>query len=158
MYGIPSQCSLKVNSVQKVNLSDCEDVIHFQSPYMVQALFLEVRVLNVGCGFRLWWASSRVNLSLSQSSFSSPEKGVEVDFPGGPVVKNTPASAGNTGSIPGPTRRRATKCMCHNYWARALETESPSYYACVPQLLEPVRLEPVLHKWSHCSEKPVQRS
>ena len=54
MCGIPSQCSLKVNSAQKVSLSDCEDVIRFQSPYMVQALFLEVRVLNVGCGFRLW--------------------------------------------------------------------------------------------------------
>ena len=24
------------------------------------------------------------------------------DFPGGPVVKNPPASEGNTGSIPGP--------------------------------------------------------
>ena len=54
MYGIPSQCLLKVNSAQKVNLSDCEDVMHFQSPYMVQALLLEVRVLNEGCGFRLW--------------------------------------------------------------------------------------------------------
>ena len=27
-----------------------------------------------------------------------------VGFPGGPVVKNLPASAGNTGSIPGPGR------------------------------------------------------
>ena len=26
------------------------------------------------------------------------------DFPGGPVVKNPPASAGDTGSIPGPGR------------------------------------------------------
>ena len=26
----------------------------------------------------------------------------EVDFPGGPVVRSLPASAGDTGSIPGP--------------------------------------------------------
>ena len=27
-----------------------------------------------------------------------------MDFPGGPVVKNPPANAGDTGSIPGVTR------------------------------------------------------
>ena len=27
-----------------------------------------------------------------------------VDFPGGPVVKNLPANAGDTGLIPGPGR------------------------------------------------------
>ena len=27
-----------------------------------------------------------------------------MDFPGGPVVKNLPASAGDMGSIPGPGR------------------------------------------------------
>ena len=30
--------------------------------------------------------------------------GVTVDFPGGPVVSNLPANAGDTGSIPGPGR------------------------------------------------------
>ena len=40
------------------------------------------------------------------------------DFPNGPVVKNLPASVGDTGSIPGLGRShilRATKPMLHNY-------------------------------------------
>ena len=42
-------------------------------------------------------------------------------FPGGPVVKNLPASAGDTGSIPGPRRS-------HGPWGDE---------ANVPQLLSP---------------------
>ena len=39
-----------------------------------------------------------------------------MDFPGGPAVKNLPASAGDTGSIPGLGRfRGAIKPVCHNY-------------------------------------------
>jgi len=41
------------------------------------------------------------------------------DFPGGPVVRNPPASAGNMGSIPGPGEDpkgcRATKPVHGNY-------------------------------------------
>ena len=40
------------------------------------------------------------------------------DFPGGAVVKNPPANAGDTGSSPGPGRShmcRATKPESHNY-------------------------------------------
>ena len=40
------------------------------------------------------------------------------DFPSGPVVKNPPANAGDTGSIPGPGRShmpRATKPVHHDY-------------------------------------------
>ena len=29
---------------------------------------------------------------------------INMDFPGGPVVKNLPANAGDMGSIPGPKR------------------------------------------------------
>ena len=43
------------------------------------------------------------------------------DFPGGTVVKNPPANAGDTGSSPGPGRSH----MPRSYWAR------------VPQLLSP---------------------
>ena len=51
-----------------------------------------------------------------------------------------------------PTCRRATKPMCHNYWACALEPASHNYRACVPQLLKPVHLEPVLrNKRSPCT-------
>ena len=46
-----------------------------------------------------------------------------------------------------PTGRGATKPMSHNYWAR------------MPQLLKPVRLEPVLrNKRSHRNEKPAHRN
>ena len=41
------------------------------------------------------------------------------DFPGGAVVKNPPANAGNMGSSvlvrEDPTCRGATKPVCHNY-------------------------------------------
>ena len=67
-------------------------------------------------------------------------------FPCGSVVKSLPASAGDMDTIPDPGRShmpRATKPMCHNYWAHML------------QLLNPVSLEPVLHnKGSHCNENP----
>ena len=60
------------------------------------------------------------------------------DFPGGAVVKNPPANAGDTGSIP----RLERSNMPRSNSARA------------PQLLKPVRLEPVLcNKRSHPSEK-----
>ena len=43
-----------------------------------------------------------------------------------------------------PTCRRATKPMCHKYWA------------CMLQLLKPVHLEPMLrNKRSHHNEKPT---
>ena len=60
------------------------------------------------------------------------------DFPGGAVVKNLPANTGDMGSIPGPGRSHmpgATKLVCHNYWACALEPTSHNYWAHVPQLL-----------------------
>ena len=40
------------------------------------------------------------------------------DFPGGAMIKNPPANAGDTGSSPGPGRShilRATKPVHHNY-------------------------------------------
>ena len=62
------------------------------------------------------------------------------DFLGGPVVKNLRANAGDMGSIPGPGR-----------------SHTPTgNEACVPQLLKPVSLEPVLrNKGTHGSEKPA---
>ena len=55
-----------------------------------------------------------------------------------------------------PTCRGATKPVCHNYGACALEPMSHNYWAHVPQLLKPAHLEPVLHdKRSHRNEKPV---
>ena len=62
-------------------------------------------------------------------------------FPNGSVVKNLPANAGNTGSIPDEGRShmpRATKPMCQNYRAQALEpgassTEPKGPKACAQQ-------------------------
>ena len=51
-----------------------------------------------------------------------------------------------------PTCCRATKPVCHNYWACALEHASHNYWAHVPELLKPLCLEPML-----CNkEKPPQ--
>ena len=53
-----------------------------------------------------------------------------------------------------PTCRGATKSVCHNYWAWALEPahEPQLLSPRAPQLLQPVFLEPVLHN----KEKPPQ--
>ena len=54
-----------------------------------------------------------------------------------------------------PTCCGATEPMCYNYWTCALEPTSHKYWAHVPQLLKPMRLEPVLlNKRSHRNEKP----
>ena len=50
----------------------------------------------------------------------------EEHFPGGPVVKNTPANAGDMGSNPNLGRFHmlwsSRACAaCHNYWACALQ-------------------------------------
>ena len=50
-----------------------------------------------------------------------------------------------------PTGCGATKPVCHNYWACALEPSSHNYWARAPQLLKPTHLEPVL-----CNEKTPQ--
>ena len=52
-------------------------------------------------------------------------------FPGGSVVKNPHANAGNMGSIPGPgnpTCCGANKPVHHNYWSCAPEPRSRSYW------------------------------
>ena len=64
------------------------------------------------------------------------------DFPGGPVVKNLPANAGDMGLTPGPRR---------SYMSYGNETH-------VPQLLK-LHLEPMLcSKRSHHSEKPTHHN
>ena len=56
-------------------------------------------------------AGSRAHCQLSH-------KEMQQGFPGGTVVKNPPANAGDTGSSSGPGRShmpQATKPVCHNY-------------------------------------------
>ena len=58
-----------------------------------------------------------------------------------------------------PTCRGATKPVCHNYWACALEPVSHNSWTRVPQLLKPTHLEPVLrNKRSHSNEKPAHHN
>ena len=45
-------------------------------------------------------------------------------FPGGPVVKNPPANAGDTGSIPAPGSCHVDPCAT---------TTEPAHRACAPQ-------------------------
>ena len=58
-------------------------------------------------------------------------KALCLGFPGGAVVKNPPASAGDMGSSPGLGRSH----MLRNNWARAPQLLSLHSRACEPQLL-----------------------
>ena len=50
----------------------------------------------------------------------------------------------------------AAGTLHHSCWACALEPTSHSYRVHTPQLLKPVRLEPVLRsRRGHCNEKPI---
>ena len=74
------------------------------------------------------------------------------DFPGGTVVKNPPANAGDTGSSPDPGRSH----MPQSKYACVPQLLSLRSSAREPQLLKPTCLEPVLHnKRSHRNEKPT---
>ena len=75
------------------------------------------------------------------------------DFPGGAVVKNPPANAGDTGSSPSPRGSH----MPWSNWPHAPQLLSLRSRACKPQLLglraqlqllKPTCLEPVL-----CNER-----
>ena len=61
-------------------------------------------------------------------------------FPGDLVVNNVPPNAGDMGSISGPGRFHGPR----SNEARAPQLLSLSSRAWEPQLLKPVRLEPVL--------------
>ena len=78
-----------------------------------------------------------------------------MDFPGGAVVKNLSANAGDTGSIPGLGRSH----MLRSNEAHAPQLLSLRSRAHEPQLLKPSCLEPVLHNnRSHHYEKPVHHN
>ena len=57
-----------------------------------------------------------------------------------------------------PPCHGATKPVHHNYWSCALEPMSQNYWARVPQLLKPTRLEPVLRNERSHNEKLVHRN
>ena len=80
------------------------------------------------------------------------KKSTNTGFPGGAVVRNLPASAGDTGSSPGP----GISHIPRSNLARAPQLLSLRSRAREPQLLKPVHLEPMLcNKRSHCNKKPT---
>ena len=82
-------------------------------------------------------------------------KNAHVGLPGGAVVKNPPANAGDTGSSPGLRRSHVPG----SNEAHVPQLLSLCSRAREPQLLKPTRLEPVLrNKRSHRNEKPAHRN
>ena len=64
-------------------------------------------------------------------------------FPGGSVIKNLPANAGDMGLIPGLEVFHmpwTTKSVCPNCWAWVLEPRNHNYWARVPQYWSPCTL------------------
>ena len=79
-------------------------------------------------------------------------KTLVLGFPGGAVVKNLPANAGDVGSSPGPGRSH----MLRSNEAHAPQLLSLHSRAHEPQLWKPACLEPMLrNKKSHRNEKPA---
>ena len=77
------------------------------------------------------------------------------DFPGGPVVKNLPANAGDRGLIPGPGKSHVPR----GKKACAPHLLTLCFRAWEPQLLKPSWPDPTLrNKRSRCSEKPIPRN
>ena len=76
-------------------------------------------------------------------------------FPGSSVVKNLPANAGDTGSIPG----QGGSHMPSSNEARVPQLLSRCSRAWELQLLKPRKLEPMLgNRRSHCNEKPAHHN
>ena len=121
---------------------------------MNKILFL-TSVETIHCSCCTGWWILLYNPHSSGSSTQMHSKEVFQGFPGGTMVKNPPANAGDMGSSPGleyPTCRRATKPMCHNYWACALEPVNHNYWspcattieACAPRGHAPQQDKPPL--------------
>ena len=72
------------------------------------------------------------------------------DFPGGAVVKNPPANAGDAGLSPGLGR---------SHMLQSNEARAPQLLSPCATTMKPARLEPVLcNRRSHRNEKPMHRN
>ena len=70
-------------------------------------------------------------------------KYIRLGFPGGTVVENPPADAGDMGSIPalGSPHMPQTRPMSHNCWGCPLEPGGHNYWAQMLRLLKPCHLD-----------------
>ena len=108
--------------------------------------------------FRLTLEESYVKIRVLRFPYPALHKECP-GLPGGAVDKNSPASVGDTGSIPGPGRFH----MLQSNEAHGPQRLSLSSRACGLPTTEPVccnswspwTLEPVLRKRSHRTEKPT---
>ena len=103
--------------------------------------------------------------NISWTQYADCLKNANWDFPGGPVVKNRPANAGDTGLIPAPGRfhmpgwrvggwrgqlipwTTTTELAFYSLWATATEPMRCIFWS--PRALEPT----LCNKRSHCNEK-----
>ena len=111
-----------------------------------------------GRGAKIPHASGPKNQNIKQEQYCNKlskdflKNGPHQGFPGGAVVKNPPANAGDTGLSPGPGRSH----MPWSNYTRAPQLPSLCSTAREPQLLKPTCLEPMLrNKRSHRNEKPA---
>ena len=119
---------------------DKDDVVHIYNGIL---LSLKIEWNNAMCSnmdgprdYHTKWSKSDRERQISYDitytwNLKKKKKGYR-DFPGGPVVKNPPSSAGDAGSIPGRRNKiphaagqlspciTTTKPAHHNYWARTL--------------------------------------
>ena len=97
------------------------------------------------------WQSPPWSLGCHQqwSKTLHQQKDYDLGFPGGSVVKNPPASAGDRGSIPDPGRSG----MLWSNWAHRLQLLSLCSRAQEPQLLSPcATATEAIRPQSPCSE------
>ena len=82
-------------------------------------------------------------------------------FPGGPAVKNPPANAGDTGSIPGPERYYRLQVEQPSLHTTTLEPVLSGLGTTTPEPtchMKSSTIEPVLHKRNHGNEKPAHHN
>ena len=82
---------------------------------------------------------------------------MELDFPGGPGVKNLPATEAHRFDFCSWKIPHTTKSLWNNYWAHDLGPENHNFQVSVPQLLKAAwyALQPMLHnKKNQRNESP----
>ena len=98
-------------------------------------------VNKIALSLFLKFSTASLHFSRSESAFTFLKESGHWDFPGGPLVKNLPAHAGDTGSIPGLGR-------FHTPQRNKVSARQP---------VNPI-LKHVLHKRNHRNEKSTHRS
>ena len=100
------------------------------------------------------------NLHLEASRWFSWKQGG--DFPGGSVVKNLPANAGDTGSIPGPGDYhvlQSIQARVPQLWASALLPRNPSSWSLCPGTREATKMRSLCTTVNNNSHSPkLERS